>query len=106
MPGLIDPNCQYFPSESTIEAIRSDQGTVHPEFSAVPAARNVQKMLLSGMTSLSILEGSWFIETSEWGTRSRPVFSKGPEFTAPLKTSERKKASQTASRPGSRPESR
>ena len=63
MPGLIDGHCHLsfgFPAASPRYA--SARGTVSPGFSALRAARNAQTALRSGVTSLSIPGGTWFIE--------------------------------------------
>ena len=63
MPGLIDGHCHLsfgFPAAAPRYA--SARGTVSPGFSALRAARNAQTALRSGVTSLSIPGGTWFIE--------------------------------------------
>ncbi len=64
MPGLIDGHCHLsfgFPAVSPLK-YPSGRGTVSPGFSAIRAARNAQTALRSGVTSLSIPGGTWFIE--------------------------------------------
>lgn len=64
MPGLIDGHCHLsfgFPAVSSVK-YPSGRGTVSPGFSAIRAARNAQTVLRSGVTSISIPGGTWFIE--------------------------------------------
>ena len=64
MPGLIDGHCHLsfgFPSVSSTR-YPSGRGTVSPGFNAIRAARNAQTVLRSGVTSISIPGGTWFIE--------------------------------------------
>ena len=64
MPGLIDGHCHLsfgFPSVSSVK-YPSGRGTASPSFNAIRAARNAQTVLRSGVTSISIPGGTWFIE--------------------------------------------
>ena len=64
MPGLIDGHCHLsfgFPSVSSVK-YPSGRGTASPGFNAIRAARNAQTVLRSGVTSISIPGGTWFIE--------------------------------------------
>lgn len=64
MPGLIDGHCHLsfgFPAVSSVN-FPSGRGTVNPGFSTLRAARNAQTVLRSGVTSISIPGGTWFIE--------------------------------------------
>ena len=64
MPGLIDGHCHLsfgFPTVSPMK-YPSGRGTISPGFSAIRAARNAQTVLRSGVTSISIPGGTWFIE--------------------------------------------
>ena len=64
MPGLIDGHCHLsfgFPAVSSVK-YPSGRGTVSPGFSTIRAARNAQTVLRSGITSISIPGGTWFIE--------------------------------------------
>ena len=64
MPGLIDGHCHLsfgFPAVSGTK-YPSGRGTVSPGFNAIRAARNAQTVLRSGVTSISIPGGTWFIE--------------------------------------------
>ena len=64
MPGLIDGHCHLsfgFPAVSSLK-FPSGRGTTNPGFSTLRAARNAQTVLRSGVTSISIPGGTWFIE--------------------------------------------
>ena len=64
MPGLIDGHCHLsfgFPAVSSMK-YPSGRGTISPGFSAIRAAHNAQTVLRSGVTSISIPGGTWFIE--------------------------------------------
>ena len=64
MPGLIDGHCHLsfgFPTVSSMK-YPSGRGTINPAFSSLRAARNAQTVLRSGVTSISIPGGTWFIE--------------------------------------------
>ena len=64
MPGLIDGHCHLsfgFPAVSSMK-YPSGRGTASPGFNAIRAARNAQTVLRSGVTSISIPGGTWFIE--------------------------------------------
>ena len=64
MPGLIDGHCHLsfgFPAVSSLK-YPSGRGTINPAFSTLRAARNAQTVLRSGVTSISIPGGTWFIE--------------------------------------------
>ena len=63
MPGLIDGHCHLsfgFPSVSSTK-YPSGRGTASPGFNAIRAARNAQTVLRSGVTSISIPGGTWYI---------------------------------------------
>jgi imidazolonepropionase-like amidohydrolase len=62
LPGLIDAHCHISFGYPTVTTVRGGQGAINPEFSTLRAARNAQKMLLSGVTSLSVPGGTWFID--------------------------------------------
>ncbi len=64
MPGLIDGHCHLsfgFPQMANIPSAR---GTTNPGFSALRAARNAQQVLRSGVTSLAVPGGTWFIDVA------------------------------------------
>ena len=62
MPGLIDGHCHLSFGMPAIQGYASARGTINPGFSALRAARNAQTILRSGVTSISIPGGTWFIE--------------------------------------------
>jgi imidazolonepropionase-like amidohydrolase len=62
MPGLIDSHCHLSFGHPEITSVESGKGAVSPEFSTLRAARNAQKVLLSGVTSISVPGGTWFID--------------------------------------------
>jgi imidazolonepropionase-like amidohydrolase len=62
LPGLIEAHCHISFGHPAIATVRNGQGAVSPEFSTLRAARNAQKMLLSGLTSISVPGGTWFID--------------------------------------------
>ncbi len=62
MPGLIDGHCHLsfgFPQHSGVASAR---GTTNPGFTALQAARNAQQVLYSGVTSIAVPGGTWFID--------------------------------------------
>lgn len=64
MPGLIDGHCHLsfgFPQMSPGPSAR---GTTNPGFSALRAARNAQQVLRSGVTSIAVPGGTWFIDVA------------------------------------------
>lgn len=64
MPGLIDGHCHLSFGYPTITGVRSSRGTTSAEFSTLRAARNAQQVLRSGVTSLSVPGGTWFIDVA------------------------------------------
>ena len=62
MPGLIDGHCHLSFGMPAVQGYASAKGTVNPGFSAIRAAKNAQTILRSGVTSVSIPGGTWFIE--------------------------------------------
>ena len=62
MPGLIDGHCHLSFGMPAVQGYASARGTVNPGFGALRAARNAQTVLRSGVTSISIPGGTWFIE--------------------------------------------
>ena len=62
MPGLIDGHCHLSFGLPAVANYASARGTISPGFNALRAARNAQTVLRSGVTSLSIPGGTWFIE--------------------------------------------
>lgn len=64
MPGLIDGHCHLSFGYPSMPGLRSAKGTTSPEFSTLRAAQNAQTVLRSGVTSLSVPGGTWFIDTA------------------------------------------
>jgi imidazolonepropionase-like amidohydrolase len=64
MPGLIDGHCHLSFGFPQLAGVRSARGTTSPEFSTLRAARNAQQVLRSGVTSLSVPGGTWFIDVA------------------------------------------
>ncbi len=62
MPGLIDGHCHLSFGMPAVQGFASARGTINPGFNALRAARNAQTILRSGVTSVSIPGGTWFIE--------------------------------------------
>jgi imidazolonepropionase-like amidohydrolase len=62
LPGLIDGHCHLSFGMPAVQGYASARGTVNPGFSAIRAAKNAQTILRSGVTSVSIPGGTWFIE--------------------------------------------
>jgi len=62
MPGLIDGHCHLSFGMPAIQGYASARGTINPGFNALRAARNARTILRSGVTSISIPGGTWFIE--------------------------------------------
>ena len=62
MPGLIDGHCHLSFGMPAVQGYASARGTINPGFSAIRAAKNAQTILRSGVTSVSIPGGTWFIE--------------------------------------------
>jgi len=64
MPGLIDGHCHLSFGFPQIGALPSARGTTNPGFSALRAARNAQQVLRSGVTSIAVPGGTWFIDVA------------------------------------------
>jgi imidazolonepropionase-like amidohydrolase len=64
MPGLIDGHCHLSFGYPQMTGVPSSQGTTSAEFSTLRAARNAQTVLRSGVTSLSVPGGTWFIDVA------------------------------------------
>src|SRR5262249_53310603 len=54
MPGLIDAHCHVSYGYPVIKGEGKGRGTTRPEFSTLKSARSVQKVLRSGVTSISV----------------------------------------------------
>ena len=64
MPGLIDAHCHLSFGYPQMPGIPSAQGTTSPGFSTLRAARNLGKILSSGVTSIACPGGTWFIDVA------------------------------------------
>ena len=64
MPGLIDGHCHLSFGFPQMGAGPSARGTTNPGFSALRAARNAQQVLRSGVTSIAVPGGTWFIDVA------------------------------------------
>ena len=64
MPGLIDGHCHLSFGQPAMPGVSIARGTTSGEFSTLRAARNAQKVLRSGVTSLSVPGGTWFIDVA------------------------------------------
>jgi imidazolonepropionase-like amidohydrolase len=62
MPGLIDGHCHLSFGFPQMDGVASGRGTINPGFSALRAARNAQQVLRSGVTSIAVPGGTWFID--------------------------------------------
>ena len=63
MPGLIDAHCHLSFGHPPISSIARTTD-VGPEFRTLRAARNAQKVLRSGVTSISVPGGTWFTDVA------------------------------------------
>ncbi|MEE8292147.1 MAG: amidohydrolase family protein [Candidatus Tectomicrobia bacterium] len=64
MPGLIDGHCHLSFGFPHMPGVPSARGTTSPEFSTLRAARNLGKILRSGVTSIACPGGTWFIDVA------------------------------------------
>ncbi len=64
MPGLIDGHCHLSFGQPAMPGVSIAKGATSPEFNTLRAARNAQKVLRSGVTSLSIPGGTWFTDVA------------------------------------------
>ena len=64
LPGLIDGHCHLSFGFPEMAGVPSSQGTTSAEFSTLRAARNAQTILRSGVTSVSVPGGAWFIDVA------------------------------------------
>jgi len=62
MPGLIDAHCHMSYGYPAIKGEGKGKGTTRPEFSTLKSARSAQKVLRSGVTSISVPGGTWFTD--------------------------------------------
>jgi len=64
MPGLIDGHCHLSFGMPQMGPVASARGTTNPGFTALRAARNAQQVLRSGVTSIAVPGGTWFIDVA------------------------------------------
>ncbi|MEE3012873.1 MAG: amidohydrolase family protein [Chloroflexota bacterium] len=64
MPGLIDSHCHLSFGQPTIPHLNIAKGAISPEFNTIRAAINAQKVLRTGVTSVSIPGGTWFTDVA------------------------------------------
>ena len=64
MPGLIEGHCHLSFGQPAMPGLSIARGATSPEFSTIRAAINAQAVLRSGVTSLSIPGGTWFIDVA------------------------------------------
>ncbi len=64
MPGLIDGHCHLSFGQPVMPGLDIAKGTASAEFNTLRAARNAQKVLRSGITSLSVPGGTWFTDVA------------------------------------------
>ncbi len=64
MPGLIEGHCHLSFGQPAMPGLSIARGATSPEFSTIRAAVNAQAVLRSGVTSLSIPGGTWFIDVA------------------------------------------
>src|SRR5215470_8777158 len=62
MPGLIDGHCHLSFGLPSLEGEARVRGTTNPGFTTLQAARNAQQVLCSGVTSIAVPGGTWFID--------------------------------------------
>ena len=64
MPGLIEGHCHLSFGQPDMPGVSVARGATSPGFTALRAARNAQKVLRSGVTSMSVPGGTWFIDVA------------------------------------------
>jgi imidazolonepropionase-like amidohydrolase len=64
MPGLIEGHCHLSVGFPAMPGVATGRGTTSAEFSTLRAARNAQKVLRSGVTSVCVPGGPWFIDVA------------------------------------------
>jgi imidazolonepropionase-like amidohydrolase len=62
MPGLIDAHVHLSYGYPQIRGEGRGRGTTRPEFGTLKAAQSAQKVLRSGVTSISVPGGTWFTD--------------------------------------------
>jgi len=64
MPGLIDAHTHLSYGNPRVPGEARGRGTTRPEFNTLRAAWNAQKVLRSGVTSISVPGGTWFTDVA------------------------------------------
>jgi imidazolonepropionase-like amidohydrolase len=64
MPGLIDAHTHLSYGNPKVPGEVRGRGTTRPEFNTLRAAWNAQKVLRSGVTSISVPGGTWFTDVA------------------------------------------
>ena len=64
VPGLIEGHCHLSFGLPSLPGLGIARGATSPEFSTIRAAINAQKVLRTGVTSISIPGGTWFIDVA------------------------------------------
>src|SRR5437660_7226852 len=64
MPGLIDAHTHLSYGNPKVPVEATGRGTTRPEFNTLRAAWNAQKVLRSGVTSISVPGGTWFTDVA------------------------------------------
>jgi imidazolonepropionase-like amidohydrolase len=64
MPGLIDAHTHLSYGNPKVPGEARGRGTTRPEFNTLRAAWNAQKVLRSGVTSISVPGGTWFTDVA------------------------------------------
>ena len=64
MPGLIDAHTHLSYGNPKVPGEPRGRGTTRPEFNTLRAAWNAQKVLRSGVTSISVPGGTWFTDVA------------------------------------------
>ena len=62
MPGLIDGHCHLSFGFPQCSSVASARGTTNPGFTTLRAAHNAQQVLYSGVTSIAVPGGTWFVD--------------------------------------------
>ena len=64
MPGLIEGHCHLSFGQPAMPEVSVARGTASPAYNTLRAANNAQKVLKSGITSLSVPGGTWFTDVA------------------------------------------
>ena len=64
LPGLIEGHCHLSFGQPDMPGISVAKDAISPGFATIRAARNAQQVLRSGVTSVSVPGGPWFIDVA------------------------------------------